>query len=111
VNERMLLKKLKGYQKKYLRGLAHKLKPYVFIGQKGITESLVKSIVDVLETHELIKIKFLDFKERDMKEEMAAEIEKMAECELVGIIGHIAMFYRQNKDPQKRVIIIPRKED
>ncbi|MBU1054609.1 MAG: YhbY family RNA-binding protein [Proteobacteria bacterium] len=105
------MKKLKGYQKKYLRGLAHKLKPYVFVGQKGLTESLVKSVSDALEVHELIKVKFLDFKEKAMKEEISSEIEKMAECELAGIIGHIATFYRQNKDPEKRVIIIPMKED
>lgn len=107
----MLLKKLKGYQKKYLRGLAHKLKPYVFVGQKGLTESLVKSVSDALEIHELIKVKFLDYKEREMKEEISSEIEKLAECELAGIIGHVAIFYKQNKDPQKRVIIIPDKED
>ncbi|MFH2045348.1 MAG: ribosome assembly RNA-binding protein YhbY [Pseudomonadota bacterium] len=105
------MKKLKGYQKKYLRGLAHKLKPYVFVGQKGLTESLIQSVSDALEIHELIKVKFLDFKEKEMKDEISSEIERMAECELAGIIGHIATFYKQNKDPQKRVIIIPNKED
>lgn len=107
----MLLKKLKGYQKKYLKGLAHKLKPYVFVGQKGLTESLIKSISDALEKHELIKVKFLDFKEKEMKEEISSEIEIIAECELAGIIGHIATFYKQNKDPKKRVIIVPERNE
>ena len=105
------MKKLKGYQKKYLRGLAHGLKPYVFIGQKGMTESLLKSVEDALEKHELIKVKFLDFKEKDMKKEITAEIEKIAECELVGIIGHMAMFYRQQKDPKKRAVVVPEKKN
>ena len=28
--------KVEGFQRKYLRGLAHKLKPMLFISQKGI---------------------------------------------------------------------------
>jgi RNA-binding protein len=100
------LDKLKGFQKQYLKGLAHSLKPYVFIGHKGITESLLKSVNEALETHELIKVKFVDFKEKEMKKEITAEMEKMASCELVGSIGHIAIFYREQKDPGKRKIIV-----
>jgi len=101
------LKKLKGYQKQYLKGLVHGRKPYVFIGQKGITGSLLKSVDEALDKHELIKIKFIDFKEKDMKKEIMAEIEKLAVCELVGAVGHVAIFYRQQKDPGKRAIIVP----
>ena len=32
------MKKLESFQRKYLRGLAHKLKPVVLIGQKGLTD-------------------------------------------------------------------------
>jgi RNA-binding protein len=101
------LEKLRGFQKQYLKGLAHGLKPYVFIGQKGITESLIKSMNEALDKHELIKIRFIDFKEKDMKKELTAEIEKQASCELVGTIGHVAIFYRQQRDPQKRKITVP----
>jgi len=101
------LEKLKGFQKQYLRGIAHGLKPYVFIGQKGITESLLKSVDEALDKHELIKVRFIDFKEKDMKKEITAEIEKLAVCELVGAIGHVAVFYRQQKDPKKRTIKVP----
>jgi RNA-binding protein len=101
------LNKLKGFQKQYLKGLAHGLKPYVFIGQKGITESLLKSVDEALDKHELIKIKFLEFKEKDMKKEIAAKIENATGCELVGIIGHLAILYRQQKDPGERKITVP----
>ncbi|MBW1754247.1 MAG: YhbY family RNA-binding protein, partial [Deltaproteobacteria bacterium] len=57
------MKKLQGFQKKHLRGLAHSLKPVVFIGQKGITDTVVRSINEALNSHELIKVKFIDFKE------------------------------------------------
>ena len=98
---------LKGFQKKYLRGLAHSLKPVVFVGQKGLTSGLAGSVNDALDTHELIKVKFIDFKEKQQKKEMAETISKSANSHLVGMIGHMVIFYRQHKDPEKRKITLP----
>jgi RNA-binding protein len=56
----------------------------------------------------LVKIKFIDFKEKQQKKEIADDIEKKAGCELVGLIGHMAVFYRQHKDPKKRKILLPK---
>ena len=99
--------KLKGFQKTYLRGLAHKTKPVVFIGQKGLTESLNGSIDDALTAHELIKVKYIDFKEKEKKTEIAGIIEKTHGCEMAGMIGHTAIFYRQHPDAEKRKIAVP----
>ena len=101
------MEKLKGYQKKYLKGLAHGMKPLVFVGQKGISPALTEAVDESLEKHELIKVKFIDFKEKSQKEEIAGVIEKETASELVGMIGHIAIFYRQQKNPEKRKIDIP----
>ena len=98
---------LYGFQKKYLRGIAHTLKPVVTIGQKGITDSVIKSIGDALDTHELIKLKFIDFKEKKQKEEMLEIIIERNFCEVAGVIGHIAILYKQNKDPEKQKIKLP----
>ena len=103
------MEKLKGYQKKYLKGLVHGMKPLVFVGQKGLSPNLIKAVDESLETHELIKVKFVDFKERDQKEEIIRAIEKQTASELVGMIGHIAIFYRQQKDPEKRKIHVPKR--
>jgi len=103
------VEKLKGYQKKYLKGLVHGMKPLVFVGQKGISPTLTKAVDESLEKHELIKVKFIDFKEKDQKKEMAALIEKETESELVAMIGHIAIFYRQQRDPEKRKIDVPKR--
>lgn len=99
--------KLKGFQKKYLRGLAHKLKPMVLIGQKGLTDELVKSTDNALEKHELIKIKFNEFKEKDQKAEITEELCKNTDAEIAGTIGHIAILYREQKDPEKKKIVLP----
>ena len=101
------MKKLAGFQTKYLRGLAHGLKPVVFIGQKGVTDALIASIEQAFDRYELIKIKFIDFKEKRQKKEIAEAIEVKTDCLLAGMIGHVAIFYRQHDDPEKRKIGLP----
>jgi len=98
---------LKGFQRKYLKGLAHGLKPVVFIGQKGLTESVTMAMDGAFNAHELIKIRFIDFKEKEHKEKITAAIEETTGSEIVGSIGHILILYRQHKDPKKRIIQIP----
>lgn len=105
-----IMKKLSGFQAKYLRGLAHGLKPVVFIGHKGMTDALVSSTEEALDKHELIKVKFIEYKEKKQKKELSATIEKKTDSQLVGIIGHMAIFYRQQRDPDKRKIYLPDKK-
>jgi len=101
------MKNLKSSQMKYLRGLAHSLKPTVIVGQKGFTEALVKSTEEALDRHELIKVKFIDFKEKKVKNELVEAIANSTGSSKVGMIGHIALFYRQHVDPEKRKIVLP----
>ena len=100
---------LKGYQKKFLKGRAHGLKPVVFIGQKGLTATLLESIQEALERHELIKVKFVEFKDRQQKVNTAEAVVAEVGCQLVGMIGHMAIFYRQQADPEKRKIQLPQR--
>jgi RNA-binding protein len=101
------MSELTGYQRKYLRGLAHNLKPAIIIGQKGITEPVIMEIKEALNNHELIKIKFVDFKERDQKKDIVSTIEEKTASRTVGMIGHITIFYRQHTDPDRRKISVP----
>jgi RNA-binding protein len=97
---------LKGSQRKYLRALAHHLKPLVIIGTKGVTEQLMGSVDLALKDHELIKVKFSEFK--GAKKEISTEIAQATKSELVGIIGNIATFFRPCPQTEKRKIKIPR---
>ena len=105
------MENLKGYQKKYLRGLAHSLKPVVLIGQGGLQKPVVKAIDDALKIHELIKIKFNEYKEKEIKKNMAGTIESRTRSHMVGIVGHTAIFFRQNPDPEKRKIDLPKRSE
>ena len=100
---------LQGYQRKFLRGLAHRLKPVVLIGQSGLTEAVLKSADAALNNHELIKIKFNAFKEKDRKKKIISAIETKTRSDSVGLIGHTAIFYREQTDPDKRQIQLPQK--
>ena len=101
---------LQGYQRKYLRGLAHRLKPVVLIGQSGLTEAVLKSADAALKKHELIKIKFNAIKEKDQKKKIISAIETKTRSEIVGSIGHTAIFFREQTDPDKRQIQLPRQQ-
>jgi RNA-binding protein len=99
---------LTSYQAKYLRGLAHSLKPVVFIGQKGVTAAVLESIREALGTHELIKVRFTEVQDRRLTAEGAAEVQQKTDSSLCGVIGHVAIFYRPHPEPEKRKIIPPR---
>ena len=102
---------LKGFQKRFLRGVAHSLKPVVFVGQKGFTRTLADAMDDALDHHELVKVKFIEFKEKEKKLALAEQIEKTVPCEMVGMVGHVATFFRQQSDPEKRKINLPQRAD
>lgn len=98
------MKKLKGSQRTYLRGMANALKPVLQIGKNGLTPELLAAVHEALEAHELIKVKFVEFKEE--RKAISKTIEEQTGAELVGIIGHVAIYYKQHPDPQKRKIPI-----
>jgi RNA-binding protein len=92
--------KLTTAKKCALRGKAHKLNPIVIIGSSGLTENVHKEIDRALEDHELIKIR-VNAEERAQKTQMIAEICEKNSAELIQLIGHIAVLYRQQLKPKK----------
>ena len=97
--------KLTNNQKKYLRSLANDLKPFVMIGQHGLSESVIAEIESTMLKHELIKIK-LRVSNRDEKQGIINKIIKFSEAELVQVIGGIIVIYRPFEDNPD--IILPR---
>ena len=77
------------------------------MGHKGITSSLTDEINIALDAAELIKIKFSDHKEKEVKTALIEEIASITHSHLAGMIGHVAILYRQHADPEKRKIKLP----
>lgn len=96
------MSELTGAQRKALRGLAHGLDPVVHIGKSGITEGVTAAVEAALDSHELIKVRFVD--QHDRKAELAEELAGTTGAEVVGRIGHVAILYRAHPEPEKRVI-------
>ena len=101
------MKTLTSSQMKHLRGLAHGLKPVVLIGQNGLTDAVIQATESALDRHELIKVKFNDVKDKAQKKNHASSLESATGSSMVGMIGHIAIFYRRHKDAEKRKISMP----
>ena len=97
--------KLTNNQKKYLRSLAHDLKPFVMIGQNGLSESVLAEIDSTMLKHELIKIK-LRVDNRKEKQQVIEKIIEFSHAELVQIIGGVLVIYRPFDDNPD--IILPR---
>ena len=87
-------------QRKLLERSAHSLEPVVIVGGSGLTDGVVSMTSKCLDAHELIKVSFNDFK--DEKQELSRELSEKCDATLVRIIGNKAIFYKPNKEEDKR---------
>lgn len=92
-------------QKRYLRGLAHGLKPVLLVGGKGITEGVVAELDLVLDTHELVKVK-LAAEDRDTRDAWISDLAARADAALVQRIGNTAVLFRARAE--KSQVALPR---
>jgi RNA-binding protein len=97
---------LTGAQKTYLRGLGQRLEPALKVGKSGLTPDFFKELQRVLNSHELVKLRFLGA-ERDERATLCGEIADQGRCVCVGAVGHTALFYRQQPDESRRTIQLP----
>jgi RNA-binding protein len=89
-------------QRAFLAKLASSLKPVVFLGKAGAAEGVNSALDKALADHELVKLRFIDFKgeRRDLAHQLASQ----CQAEVVRVIGNVAVIFRQNKNPQDRII-------
>lgn len=78
----------------YLRSQAQVLDPVVMVGKEGITENVVRALEDALDCHELVKVRFQNFK--DETKALSLDLEKKSDSTLVSVTGFTAVFYRVN---------------
>ena len=92
-------------QKRYLRGLAHDLKPVILVGGKGVTDGLVAETTSALGIHELIKVK-VAAEDREARDLAIATLADAADAALIARIGNIAVLFKPRAD--KPLIALPR---
>jgi RNA-binding protein len=87
-------------QKKYLRGLAHKLEPKARSGTPGLTQNLIKEIEAQLAFHELIKVK-VAADDREARDRFIERMCAATKATLVQRIGNMAVLYKKNTKKPK----------
>ena len=96
---------LSSTQRQFLRRSAHPLKPVIHIGKQGLTPTVITAVDTALTAHELIKLKFGEFKEE--KTGLSSEIAAATNSAVVSIIGNVATLFREHPDRSLRRIILP----
>ena len=91
-------------QRKHLRRLGHDRNPIVLVGQGGISANLVAELDRALNDHELVKVR-ARVGDREARDEILDQLAAGTGAELVQRIGHVALYYRPNKD--KPGILLP----
>ena len=91
---------LTGKQRRYLRGLGHKLEPITQLGKGGITDAFVDAVDRALADHELIKVKVGDAANLD-RHEAAESLAQRTRSEVAQVLGYTVLLYRADpEDPQ-----------
>ncbi|MED1743350.1 ribosome assembly RNA-binding protein YhbY [Brevibacillus borstelensis] len=88
---------LTGKQKRFLRAQAHHLTPIFQVGKGGVNENMTNQIKEALEVRELIKVAILQ-NNLDDKHEVAEALAVGAEAELVQLIGHTVVLYKESRE-------------
>jgi len=89
-----------------LRAAAHPLRPVVLIGDRGLTESVLKEIDLNLKAHQLIKVRVAG-DERDARSAMLETICETLSCANVHHLGKTLIIYRPDPDAKTRVLAAP----
>jgi RNA-binding protein len=97
-----MTKKLTNAQIRKLKALAQRLDPLLRVGKGGISDAFLKSVDEVLTSHELVKIKFAEFK--DQKKTLAPLIAEKTSSLLVMRVGNAMVLYREQPDAARRQV-------
>jgi RNA-binding protein len=87
-----MLKPLANPEIRRLKAAAQLLDPILKIGKAGLSDGFVQSVNDALSQHELVKIKFVEFK--DQKKDLAPQLADRTASYLVMRVGNVMVLHR-----------------
>lgn len=97
---------LSSKQRAYLKGLAANENAIIQVGKGGLTDNLIKTVLDALEARELIKITVLETGGEEPRAVMDALCGATG-AEGVLTVGRRIILYRESKNDKK--IVLPKK--
>ena len=87
-----MLERLTNSQISKFKSAAQLLEPMLKVGKAGLSEGFIKSVDAALAQHELVKIKFADFKEQ--KKELAPALAEKTSSHLIMRVGNVMVLHR-----------------
>ena len=87
-----MLEPLTNSQIRKFKGAAQLLEPMLKVGKAGLSEGFIRSVNAALTQHELVKIKFVEFKEQ--KKELAPQLAEKTGSHLVMRVGNVLVLHR-----------------
>lgn len=84
-----------------LKARAQRLEPILKMGKQGLSPAFIKSVQEVLALRELIKVKFVEFKEQ--RKQLAPELAEKSGSFLVTLVGNVAVLYRKKPNEAQGV--------
>jgi RNA-binding protein len=88
-----MLPRLPNTELRHLKAAAQRLRATFKVGKAGLSPQFVQSIDEALQHHELLKVKFDEFKES--KKELAPVLAEKTSSHLIMQVGNVIVLYRK----------------
>jgi RNA-binding protein len=86
------MERLTNPQIRSLKAKAQRMKASLKVGKEGLSNKFIAALDEALRLHELVKVKFDDFKEQ--KKELAPQLAEKTNSHLITRVGNVVVLYR-----------------
>lgn len=94
-----MLPRLSNPETRKLKAAAQRMKATFKVGKAGLSPQFLMSLDEGLKHHELIKVKFDEFK--DQKKELAPILAEKTSSHLIMQVGNVVVLYRRKLEASK----------
>jgi RNA-binding protein len=94
-----MLEPLNNSQTRKFKAAAQHLEPMLKVGKAGLSEGFIRSVNVALTQHELVKIKFAEFKAE--KKELAPQLAERTASHLIMRVGNVMVLHRPKPVTEK----------
>ena len=92
-----MLEPLPNPELRALKSRAQLLKPLVKLGKDGMSPAFLRNLDDALAHHELVKVKFEEFK--DQKKELMPQLAEKVSAHIILKVGNVIVLFRRKPAP------------
>ena len=92
-----MLPRLPNPELRKLKAAAQRLKPMFKVGKSGLSPQFVQSLTTAFQHHELLKVRFDEFKEQ--RKELAASLAEQTSSHLIMQVGNVVVLFRPRATP------------